>query len=88
MNSSHARNADLRFSCTDGSHIFVPHLAAEITTTSMVAAMQVREAEKIISGRTDLCSGNITFYDGIKGTMDTISLEVDGECPNHTEDRT
>lgn len=87
MNRSHARHADLRFSCTDGSHIFIPHTAAEITTVSIVAAMQVREAEKIISGRTDLCSGEITFYDGIKGTTDTLSLEIDTECPNHTEDR-
>ena len=85
MNNSHVRTADLRFSCTGGSHVFVPHIAGEITTTSIVAAMQVREAEKIISGRIDLCARGITFYDGIKGTMDMVTLDIDEECPNHKE---
>lgn len=84
-NNSHARTADLRFSCTGGSHVFVPYTAGEITTTSIVAAMQVREAEKIVSGRSDLCTRHITFYDGTKGTMDTVTLDVDKECPNHEE---
>lgn len=83
MNRSHARIADLRYSCTGNSHIFIPPTAAEITTTSIIAAMQIREAEKIASGRSDLCVRNITFYDGTKGTTDTVTLDIDGECPNH-----
>lgn len=83
MNSSHSKIAELRFSCTGNSHMFVPHVAAEITTTSVIAAIQVREAEKIISGREELCIRNITYYDGEKGTLDTVSLEVDPDCPNH-----
>lgn len=86
-NNSHARTADLRFSCTGGSHVFVPYMAGEITTTSIVAAMQVREAEKIVSGRSDLCTRGITFYDGTKGTMDTVTLDIDKECPNHNKEK-
>ncbi len=87
MNDSHVRTADLRFSCTGGSHVFVPHIAGEITTTSIIAAIQVREAEKIISGRCDLCTRDITFYDGAKGTMDTVTLDIDKGCPNHKEEK-
>ena len=87
MNNSHARTADLRFSCTGGSHVFVPYTAGEITTTSIIAAIQVREAEKIVSERSDLCARDITFYDGTKGTMDTVTLDIDEECPNHQEKR-
>lgn len=86
-NGSHARTADLRFSCTGDSHVFVPRMAAEITTTSVIAAVQVREAEKIASGRTDLCAGGITYYNGEDGTMDTVGLDIDPDCPNHPGDR-
>ncbi|MGE4213007.1 MAG: ThiF family adenylyltransferase [Candidatus Methanomethylophilaceae archaeon] len=85
-NGSHARVADLRFSCTGDAHIFVPRTAAEITTTSVIAAIQVREAEKMASGRTDLCSRGITYYNGEVGTMDTVDLDADPDCPNHMGD--
>ncbi|MGI5964283.1 MAG: ThiF family adenylyltransferase [Candidatus Methanomethylophilaceae archaeon] len=84
MNSTHSKIAELRFSCTGNSHMFVPHTAAEITTTSIIAALQVREAEKIISGREELCVRGITYYNGEKGTLDTVSLDIDPDCPNHT----
>lgn len=83
MNGSHAKIMNLRFSCTGTSEIFTPLIPAEITTTSIIAAMQVREAEKIASGKSDLCIRHITFYDGIRGAMDTVSLDVDEKCPNY-----
>lgn len=82
-NNSHARTADLRFSCTGNAHMFVPYTASEITTTSIIAAMQVREAEKIASGRTDMCIKGITYYNGETGTTDEVALDMDPECPNH-----
>ncbi|MDR3282665.1 MAG: ThiF family adenylyltransferase, partial [Candidatus Methanoplasma sp.] len=49
VNRSHMKLLDARFSCTGGGTMFVPKAAAEITTTSVIAAMQVREAMKILS---------------------------------------
>jgi molybdopterin/thiamine biosynthesis adenylyltransferase len=47
MNSSHMKVMDERFSCTGAGSIFIPRIASEITTTSVIAAAQVREAMKI-----------------------------------------
>ncbi|MEA4977019.1 MAG: ThiF family adenylyltransferase [Methanomassiliicoccaceae archaeon] len=86
-NSSHEKIADRRFSCTGNSHVFIPHTAAEITTTSIIAAMQVREAEKLASGRSDLCASGITYYNGEAGTMGKVALDIDPGCPNHQENK-
>lgn len=83
INESHLRLMDLRFSCTGAPRTPVPVIPAEITTASIVAAMQVREAEKIASEKDELCVRDITFYDGVRGTMDTVSLDIDKDCPNH-----
>jgi molybdopterin/thiamine biosynthesis adenylyltransferase len=83
MNDSHMRIMDERFSCTGGGTIFIPKLAAEITTTSVIAAVQVREAMKIISGKREWSIRNVMYYDGLSGrTMDLEIQEKDG-CPNH-----
>jgi molybdopterin/thiamine biosynthesis adenylyltransferase len=83
MNKSHMSVLDTRFSCTGGGTVFVPKAASEITTTSVVAAFQVREAMKILSGRSDLCIRNVTYYNGENGTSETLELSVDPNCPNH-----
>jgi len=83
MNRSHMELMDTRFSCTGGGTIFRPRMAAEITTTSVVAAVQVREAMKIASGRSDLCMRNVMYYDGVTGASDIYGLSVDPGCPNH-----
>ena len=56
MNRTHYRVMEKRFSCT-GSDVsyFEPKMPAEITTTSVVAAIQVREAVKLASGRQEKC---------------------------------
>lgn len=84
-NRSHSRSLEKRFTCTGSSSVFVPHDASDITTTSVVAAMQVREAMKIASGRRDLCTSGVTYYDGTSGTMTTLELDADPQCPNHEE---
>lgn len=83
MNDSHAKILDSRFSCTGAPTASAPIVPAEITTTSVIAAIQVREAEKIASGKSGLCIRNISFYDGLQGTLDTVSLDVDETCPNY-----
>lgn len=83
MNKSHIREMEKRFSCTGDAVMFVPHLASDVTTTSVIAAMQVREAMKIASGREDLCIRNISYYDGTSGEMFTLETSSDPNCPNH-----
>ncbi len=83
MNKSHMAIMDQRFSCTGNGTIFSPKFASEITTTSIVAAVQVREAMKILSCRSDMCINNVMYYNGEMGTMDEFQISVDPRCPNH-----
>jgi len=83
MNSSHMKIIDERFSCTGGGAIFIPKMAAEITTTSIIAAAQVREAMKILSGRRESCLKNVMYYDGLSGAMIHLEISEDSNCQNH-----
>lgn len=83
MNKTHMELMDKRFSCTGNGSIFVPKMASEITTTSIIAAAQVREAMKILSGRRELCISNVMYYDGVSGTMENLEIPLDSKCPNH-----
>ena len=85
MNRSHVREMERRFTCTGNGTMYVPHTASDITTTAVVAAMQVRECMKVVSGRSDLCIRNITYYDGTICDSFTAELDIDGSCPNHRE---
>ncbi|MDR2865815.1 MAG: ThiF family adenylyltransferase [Methanomassiliicoccaceae archaeon] len=87
MNRSHYGIAETRFSCTgNGSVFYVPKMAAEITTTSAIAAMQIREAVKIASGREDICIRNAAFYDGMSGETIVLEIKKDDRCANHEEE--
>jgi hypothetical protein len=82
MNRSHFRVMERRFSCTGQDTVFYqPKMAAEITTTSVIAAIQVREAVKILSGRSAI--EHVMHYDGLVGTTEVLTLDVDPGCPNH-----
>ncbi|MDR0778233.1 MAG: ThiF family adenylyltransferase [Methanomassiliicoccaceae archaeon] len=84
MNRTHYKALETRFSCTGKDAAFyVPKMAAEITTTSVIAAMQVREAMKIMSGREDMCVKNMSYYDGISGETFTLEVKKDERCENH-----
>jgi molybdopterin/thiamine biosynthesis adenylyltransferase len=84
MNRSHAKVAGLRFSCTGKDVVFhEPRLAAEITTTSVVGAIMVREAMKVLSGRTDMTISNAFYYDGFRNVSDEIEVPLDPNCPVH-----
>jgi molybdopterin-synthase adenylyltransferase len=84
MNRSHYRVMEKRFSCT-GSDVtfFEPKVPAEITTTSIVAAIQVREALKLASGRKENCIANVMFYDGLNGSTEELEVDIDPDCPMH-----
>jgi len=87
MNRSHYKIAETRFSCTGKeSAFYVPKMAAEITTTSAIAAMQVREAVKIISGREDMCVKDVVYYDGMSGETFVLKVKKDDYCQNHAEE--
>ncbi len=84
MNRSHFKIMEKRFSCTGkGTSFFEPRMAAEITTTSVIAAIQVREAIKIVSGRRDDCVRNVMHYHGLSGKMQELEMEIDSRCPMH-----
>jgi molybdopterin/thiamine biosynthesis adenylyltransferase len=86
MNQSHARIADLRFSCTGKGVVFhEPKVAAEITTTSVISAIMVREALKYISGRRDMLLSNAFYYDGQRNVSEEIEVSRDPDCPVHTK---
>lgn len=85
MNATHVREMERRFTCTGNGTAFVPKTASDITTTAVIAGMQVREAIKIASGRSDLCVKGVTYYYGVSGEAETLSVSTDPECMNHEE---
>jgi len=86
MNQSHARIADFRFSCTGKDVVFhEPRVAAEITTTSVISAIMVREALKYISGRRDMMLSNAFYYDGQRNVSEEMEISRDPDCPVHAK---
>jgi molybdopterin/thiamine biosynthesis adenylyltransferase len=84
MNKSHAKVASLRFSCTGAETVFhEPRMAAEITTTSVLAAIMVREVVKHVSGRDDLLLSNMLYYDGRQNRMDELEIPRNSDCLVH-----
>jgi len=82
MNRSHFKVLERRFSCTGRDTVFYqPKMAAEITTTSVIAAVQVREAVKILSGAEPI--RHLMHYDGFSGSSHILELERDPGCSNH-----
>lgn len=85
MNKTHAKVASLRFSCTGKDVVFhEPRLAAEITTTSIVSAVMVREALKGASGKTNMLLSNAFFYDGQRNVSEEMEIPLDPNCPVHS----
>ena len=83
LNRTHVKIAEKRFTCTGNGTVFVPKTASDITTTSIIAAMQVREAMKIASGAEDMCVKGITYYFGDSGETMNCELRISEECHNH-----
>ena len=84
MNRSHGRIVELRFSCTGNDvSLFLPKIGAEITTTSIIGAIQVKEAVKLISGKGANCLKNVAYYDGINNSLEVLEIDKNPDCPNH-----
>ena len=84
MNRSHARVANVRFSCSGSEVTFhEPRRAAEVTTTSVIGAIMVREAVKHVSGREDLLLSNMFYYDGSRNCTDELEIERNPSCSVH-----
>jgi len=84
MNRTHAKIASMRFSCTGRDVVFhEPKLAAEITTTSIISGVMVREAIKVISGRADMVLNNAFYYDGERNVSEEMEIPLDPECSIH-----
>jgi molybdopterin/thiamine biosynthesis adenylyltransferase len=84
LNKSHMEVLEKRFSCTGRDVTYVePVLPAEITTTSIVAAVQVREALKIVSGRGESAVRGLFYYDGQTNTSEILELDINPDCPHH-----
>jgi len=84
MNRSHSRIVEQRFSCTGNDvSVFIPKIAADITTTSVIGALQVREAMKLMSGKSENCISNVAYYDGLSGSLDILEIEKNSDCLNH-----
>ncbi|MDH7509107.1 MAG: ThiF family adenylyltransferase [Methanomassiliicoccales archaeon] len=83
-NKTHARILEKRFSCTGQDiSIYEPKIPAEITTTSIIAAIQVREGLKILSGKKEYCIRHVCYYNGFLNTFDSFEVSLDPMCPVH-----
>ncbi|MEW5936746.1 MAG: ThiF family adenylyltransferase [Candidatus Thermoplasmatota archaeon] len=83
-NRTHAKIVQQRFSCTGADvSFFNPKLAAEITTTAIVAAVQVREALKFTCGKEEAVISNLFYYDGLRNVSEVLEVPVNPLCPHH-----
>ena len=82
MNRTHVREMERHFSCS-GEGRYVSPVPSDITTTAVIAAIMVREGMKIASGMEGVCMKDVCFYDGRRGTMETLEVSIDKDCPNH-----
>ncbi len=88
VNKTHLKIMGDRFSCTGVDTTYhEPKLAAEITTTSIVSAIQTRESLKIVLGRESELLHNVFYYDGMKNISDVLELSRNPECPHHMHER-
>jgi molybdopterin/thiamine biosynthesis adenylyltransferase len=84
MNKTHSKILELRFSCTGEDVTFYePKVATEITTTSLVSAVQVREALKIACGKAETALTNVFYYDGLRNVSETLEISKNPDCPHH-----
>jgi molybdopterin/thiamine biosynthesis adenylyltransferase len=84
VNKTHLKIMGDRFSCTGVDTTYhEPKLAAEITTTSVVSAIQTRESIKIVLGRESDIVQNVFYYDGMRNISDVLEIGMNPGCPHH-----
>jgi molybdopterin/thiamine biosynthesis adenylyltransferase len=88
MNKTHLKIMGDRFSCTGVETTYhEPKLAAEITTTSVISAIQTRESIKIVLGLESNLVQNVFYYDGMRNVSDILELGENPECPHHMHEK-
>lgn len=84
MNASHRKVSHLRYSCTGHTvSFFTPKLAADITITSIIAAVQVQEALKVVHGRHRHLLRHLFHYDGNRNRARVLEVPINPHCPHH-----
>lgn len=84
LNRTHIETVEKRYSCTGTDMNFVePKLAAEITTTSVISAVEVREGIKIACDLHDKVLKGIFYYHGIRNETMIMDIEINPNCPHH-----
>jgi molybdopterin/thiamine biosynthesis adenylyltransferase len=84
MNRTHMKILEKRFSCTGRDVTFFdPKMAAEITTTSVIAAVQVREALKMTNEQRKAVIRNMFYYDGSRNVSEVLQVDLNPDCPHH-----
>ncbi|MCK4443364.1 MAG: ThiF family adenylyltransferase [Thermoplasmata archaeon] len=87
VNKTHLKIMEDRFSCTGVETTYhEPKLAAEITTTSIVSAVQTREAIKIVLGLEPDLVRNVFYYDGMRNVSEILEMDRNPECPHHVHE--
>ena len=85
MNDSHAKIVEQRFSCTGNDiSLFLPKIGAEITTTSIIGAIMVREAVKLISRKNQWIIENVAYYNGMNNSLEIFQIQKNPNCLNHS----
>ncbi len=89
LNKTHRKILEKRFSCTGiDVTFFQDKFAAEITTTAIVSAVQVREALKYVSGHPEILLDNLFYYDATRNVADVLEISVNPDCSIHMLDTT
>lgn len=85
MNRTHMKILEKRFSCTGRDVTFFdPKMAAEITTTSVIAAVQVREALKLTNEQRRLVIRNMFYYDASRNVSEVLQVDLNPGCLHHS----
>ncbi|MGB9635722.1 MAG: ThiF family adenylyltransferase [Thermoplasmata archaeon] len=90
MNKTHFKNLEQVFSCSgrEDVTIYSPKLPAEITTTAVIAALQVLCGIKIISKEYAALPQNLIYYDGYRNVFEVLEVPLNANCPNHVVQKT
>jgi molybdopterin/thiamine biosynthesis adenylyltransferase len=83
-NITHSKIAAMRYSCTGRDvSFFLPPVPAEITTTSVISALAVREGLRVLSKDAERLDGQMIYYDGLRSVYEVLEIDTDPHCPNH-----
>lgn len=83
-NKTHAKIINSKFGCDGSQRVFYQEpLGAEITTTSIIAGIQIREALKIACKKQDMVIKNIFYYDGARNISEIIKISMAPNCMHY-----